>query len=89
MATELNLPDSTLHNHVKGVLAHSQACAKQQNLTEVEENAFVKWITQLTTFGYSACHATVCEMAEQIQVQFVISVNDNCAFTRRTPLTFK
>src|SRR5579864_3361961 len=49
-ATELNLPDSTLYACDKGVSSRSQARAKQQNLTEAEENALVKWITQLTAF---------------------------------------
>src|SRR2546423_13281341 len=76
-AMELNLPDSTLYDHAKGISSLAQAHAKQQNLTEAEENALVKWITQLTASGYPARHATVCEMAEQIRVQRVISVNDN------------
>src|SRR5579859_8193643 len=46
-ATELNLPDSTLYARDKGVSSCSQAHAKQQNLTEAEENALVKWVTQL------------------------------------------
>ena len=30
-----------------------------------------------SAFGYPACYATIHEMAEQIRIQHVISVNDN------------
>ena len=38
-----------------------------------------KWITQLTATGHPARHPIIREMAEQIRLQHVTSVNDNSA----------
>lgn len=49
---ELNLPESSLYDHKRGVKSRVEARESQQNLTIAEEHALAKWVTKLTQTGY-------------------------------------
>jgi hypothetical protein len=77
-AQRLNIPPRTIYNRV-GHEAESRKTARemQQNLSDPEEQALERWITQISRSGYPAHHSTIQEMAEAIRLPCVRKINDD------------
>ena len=55
----------------------AKAHETQQMLMHLEEEALVRWCSQLTIAGYPARHSVVREMAEEIRRRRIAAVNSN------------
>jgi DDE superfamily endonuclease/Tc5 transposase DNA-binding domain len=75
---QLNLNNKTLNNRLtKKTKSRVEAREGQQILSKAEEQALVRWVTQITRSGHPARHPTVREMAEALRMQRHCKV-DNC-----------
>jgi Tc5 transposase DNA-binding domain len=68
-AKALQLSQKTLYWRLAGGKSHAEGKENQQNLTHAEEEALVRWITQLTATGHPARHCFIKEIAEEIRRQ--------------------
>jgi hypothetical protein len=68
-AKALDLAPKTLYRRPAGGKSRAEGKENQQNLTLAEEQAFARWITQLTATGHPARHAFIREIAEEIRKQ--------------------
>src|SRR5947207_3739510 len=76
-AKSLGISRRTLDQQLKGTQPRTSAHAEQQNLSEAEESALVKWITTLTMISMAPSYSIIKEMANAIQQDRVASINDN------------
>src|SRR5437667_7537597 len=73
----LGISRRTLDRRLKGTQPRTSAHAEQQNLSEAEESALVKWITTLTMTGMAPSYSIIKEMANAIRTDRVASINDD------------
>jgi len=67
-ARENNVSHATLLRRQKGGRSTAESREDQQNLTIVEENALVEWITRQATSGFPPRHPFIREVAQKIRV---------------------
>jgi Tc5 transposase DNA-binding domain len=84
---ELRVSKATLYRRKNGGKTRAQAREAQQNLSIAEERALVSWISMLSATGYPVSPGLAREMAEEIRLRRVESVNEkDCAYVEYPPL---
>ena len=74
-AKETGFPRSLLYARLKGRLPRTQAHRTEQHLSEPEESALAQWIQESTATGYLPRYPIVRDMAEEIRIRRVVSIN--------------
>lgn len=75
-AKAFGISPKTVYHRKNGRSSRVVAREAQQNLTIPEEEALVRWITQLTKTGYAPQHHLLRAMAEEIREQRAAGLND-------------
>jgi DDE superfamily endonuclease/Tc5 transposase DNA-binding domain/helix-turn-helix, Psq domain len=79
-AKHFDVPASTLRHRVNGRVSRRESRGGLQKVTPRGEEELVRWITQLTSAGYSPQYSVVRDMAESIRRQFSSSSGDASLF---------
>jgi hypothetical protein len=74
-AKETGFPRSLLYARLKVRLPRTQAHRNEQHLSEPEESALAQWIQESTATGYLPRYPIVRDMAEEIRIRRVASIN--------------
>ena len=76
-AKSFGISKTTLRRRVEGTRSRATAHISEQNLSDSEENAFIKWITTLTKGGIPPSYPIIRELAETISTNRVASINNS------------
>ena len=72
-----NITERTLRRRWNGRLSRATGLAHQQLLTDNEEKALGRWVSELIRNGFLSRHGTIREMAEEIRNTRITKVNDS------------